>query len=883
MLSLLTVNGQEVIPSPREHFGFNIGDDYTLATWSQTESYFRKLASSPRAKLVDIGITEEGRHQLMLVVSSPENIKNLGHYREISEKLARAENLTEGEARKLADEGKAVVWIDGGLHATEVVGSHQLIEIAWQLVSRNDNETEEILKDVIVLLVAANPDGQELVSTWYMRNSDPSKRKMNIPRLYEKYIGHDNNRDFFMLSMKETQNMSRQLYLEWFPQVLYNHHQAGPAGTVLAGPPYRDPFNYLFDPLLVTGIDALGAAMVNRLNSENKPGYTERTGSSFSTWYNGGLRTTAYFHNMIGLLTEIIGSPTPSSIPLVPDRLLPNGATPYPVGPREWRFRMSIDYSVSLDYAILDYASRYRNEILFNIYRMGRNSIEKGSSDHWTYTPSFIEAIKSAPAQKRDSIMHDPARKDARVYIIPSDQADYPTAVRFVNALIGSGIKVMKARTAFTVKGHSYSKGSYIIKTDQAFRPHVLDMFEPQDHPEDLQYPGGPPIPPYDAAGWTLAYQMGLKFDRFTEDVPGPFDILPYGKEESFSNQVSLKQAHNGYELRPSSNNSFIAVNDLLKKGVVVYRILKGKGKADTVNTGSFYIPWSEGGIRQLESEARKYGLYPVELKRKPANIQMITPARIALVNRYGGSMASGWISWILEQYHFSYEMIYNQKIDSGELKKKYDIIIFSSDVIPRIWRASDTLQRTPQSVLADIPEEYRYMTGSFSNNRSLPELKKFIENGGTAITIGNSSLVALSLGAPVKNALLKKTSKGELPLSNSEFYIPGSLLNVNVDNSEMPGWGMPRNCSVYFEQDPVFRADSTATTKVRPVMWYPESGQLKSGWALGQRYLDGAIAAFSYSMGSGMLYSFGPEITFRSQSQGTFRLLFNVLYKSHE
>src|ERR1051325_10093719 len=265
------------IPSPKEHFGFNIGDNYKLANYSQTEAYFKKLAAaSNRVKLIDIGKTEEGRTQYMLIVSSPANLKNLSKYKDISQKLAHADGLTDAEAKNLSLEGKAIVWIDGGLHATEVVGTHQLIETLWQIVSRKDPETMNILDNLIILFVHANPDGQELVSNWYMRNPDSTKRSMNqLPRLYQKYIGHDNNRDFFMMNMKETQNMSRQLYVEWFPQILYNHHQAGPAGSVVAGPPYRDPFNYVFDPLLVTSLDQVGAAMVSRLNAENKPGYTE--------------------------------------------------------------------------------------------------------------------------------------------------------------------------------------------------------------------------------------------------------------------------------------------------------------------------------------------------------------------------------------------------------------------------------------------------------------------------------------------------------------------------------------------------------------------------------------------------------------------------------
>ncbi|RYF98548.1 MAG: peptidase, partial [Chitinophagaceae bacterium] len=348
---------------------------------------------------------------------------------------------------------------------------------------------------------------------------------------------------FFMLNLKETQNMGRQLFVEWLPQIMYNHHQAGPAGTVVAGPPYRDPFNYVFDATILTSLDAVGAAMHNRMNVENKPGYTQRGGSVFSTWYNGGLRTTTYFHNMIGLLTEIVGSPTPSEIPLVPSRLLPNGDSPNPITPRKWFFKNSIDYSVSLNYAVLGYAQRYRDELLFNIYQMGRNSIERGKKDYWAFSPKKIDAINAAAktqtasvgefgrraiSQKAfDTVMTAPANRDARGYILSAEQPDFNSAIKFLNALIRTGILVQKATAPFTVEGKKYPAGSYVVKTDQAFRPHVLDMFEPQDHPNDFKYEGAAPTAPYDAAGWTLAYMMNVKFDRFQNDFTGPFERIP--------------------------------------------------------------------------------------------------------------------------------------------------------------------------------------------------------------------------------------------------------------------------------------------------------------------------------------------------------------------
>jgi hypothetical protein len=873
-LLLTTTQAQPApIPTPKEFFGFNIGDNYMLANYTQTEAYIKKIAAaSDRAKYTAIGKTEEGRDQFMLIVSSPENIKNLDHYKRISQQLAHAEGLTNEQAHSLASEGKTIVWIDGGLHATEVVATQQLIEIAYQLLSRNDAETTNILDKVIILLTHANPDGMELVSNWYMRTPTPESRSLDhVPLLYEKYAGHDNNRDFYMLNLKETQNICRQLFVEWIPQIMYNHHQAGPAGSILAGPPYRDPFNYVFDPLVVTSIDALGAAMSSRLNAEGKPGYTERGGSTFSTWYNGGLRTTTYFHNMIGLLTEIVGSPNPSDIPLVPQRLIPNGATTFPVTPQKWLFRQSIDYSVSLNYAVLDYAMRYRDELLYNIYRMGRNSIEKGQKDYWTLSPKRIDAIdtlaaraartdtsktghKGAPSTEAaregaiaarfyDSVLKNPSLRDARGYILPSNQPDFPTATRFINALIGDGITVQKATASFTVAGTTYPSGSYIVKTDQAFRPHILDLFEPQDHPNDFSYPGGPPIAPYDAAGWTLAYTMGVKFDRITDAFDGPFQRISYGELQP----IPAPQPQSGL-LDARCNASYVAVNDLLKAGKTIYRS----------GNGNFYT------------------------NHKPAGAQPIHPTRIALWDSYGGSIASGWIRFILEQYHYPYDIIYSPAIDSGNLRSKYDVIIFVSGAIPGLTGNGDSNRFGREPNADSLPAQYRQQIGRITAKTSIPQLKKFLEAGGHIVALGSSTALAYHLGLPVHDALVELVSGKEKKLPNEKFYIPGSVLRINLDTTSQPAWGMDSVADVYFDQSPVFRInpEAFANGSVHPIAWFSTDKPLRSGWAWGQAYLKDGVAAFSATVGQGKLYAFGPEITFRAQTHGTFKLLFNQLYK---
>src|SRR3954464_13043602 len=386
------------VTAPKDQFGFAVGDDYKLVNYTQYTEYLKKLqAQSERMTVVDIGKTEEGRAEVTAIITSPENQRKLPLIKAANRRLALAENLTDEQAHALARDSKMVVWIDGGLHATEVLGAQQLIETIYRLNTRSDPETLRILNDVVILCTLVNPDGMELVSNWYMREANEKQRTTNgIPRLYQKYIGHDDNRDFYMMNMSESVNANRMMYREWFPAIMYNHHQTGPAGAVLFAPPFRDPFNYNFDPLVVLGIDMVAPAIHTRLAAEGKPGAVMRTGAPYSTWFNGGIRTTSYFHNQIGILTETIGNPTPVEIPFVLDMQLPRADVPNPIQPRTFHFREAIEYSVTNNWAILDIASTRKEDFLFNMYRMAKNAIEKGNRDNWTIHPKRIEAARAA-------------------------------------------------------------------------------------------------------------------------------------------------------------------------------------------------------------------------------------------------------------------------------------------------------------------------------------------------------------------------------------------------------------------------------------------------------------------------------------------------------
>ncbi len=893
------IGGQERITSPKQQFGFDIGDDYMLVNYSQLVAYWEKLdRESERLSLEKIGTTAEGRTMIMAIVTSPSNQRKLNRYKDISRRLALAEGLTENQAKSLAGEGKAIVQIDGGLHATEILGSQQLLELVYQLVSRSDAETLRILDQVILLAIPSNPDGLELVADWYMREKEPTKRSTRgIPRLYQKYIGHDNNRDFYMITQPETEAVSRVMYKDWYPQIVYNHHQTGPAGTVLFCSPFRDPYNYDFDPLIPTGIELVGSAMHTRFVGENKPGATMRSGSGYSTWWSGGLRSTAYFHNMIGILTETIGNPTPMDIPFLPEKQLPSNDLPYPVAPQQWHFRQSIEYSITADKAILDLAARLRENFLLNIYRMGRNAIERGSRDSWTITPKRIETVNQAiekdnikpggfgrgyPVKYYD-LLRDPAARDPRGYIIPSNQPDFLTATKFIDTLMKSGVVVHRAVKPFEAAGKTYPEGSYVVLCAQAFRPHVLSMFELQDHPHDVLYPGGPPIAPYDSAGWTLAYQMGIVFDRILESFEGPFEKVT-GRAPTPKGSVEGPSGPAGFLIDHRVNDSFIAVNRLLKEKDEVYWIkdafeIEGK----SYPAGIIYIPAANGTLDRLKKFALPLGLKVEGIASAPSGAAFkLRPARIGLWDTYGGSMASGWTRWLLEQFEFPFEVAFAPEFDAGNLKAKYDVLIFVGGAIPAQDRESEGRFRSysppaPQ----DVPEEFRDQLGRMTVAKTVPQLLQFLEQGGTILAIGSSTSLGFHAGLPISDALMERLSDGsERRLPREKYYIPGSVLQVKIDGTNPLAFGMNERTDVYFNNSPVFSLyPDAASAGVQPVAWFDNAEPLRSGWAWGQNYLDKTVAVLEGRVGRGKLFLYGPEVLFRGQPHGTFKLFFNGIF----
>ncbi len=881
---------QDRVTTPKEHLGFSFGDDYQLANYTQIAEYWRKLdAQSDRMIVQEIGKTAEGRPHLMAIVTSPDNHRRLARFKEISKRLALADGVSESEARALAADGRAVVWIDGGLHATETLGAQQLAEMIYQMVSRTDAETQRFLNDCIVLFVHANPDGNELVADWYMRNPQPERRSAAaLPRLYQKYIGHDNNRDFFASTQAETENINRVLYHEWLPQILYNHHQSGPAGTVVWSSPQRDPYNYNLDPLLILGLQALGTHMHQRLAAEGKPGATMASGGAYDGWWNGGIRNTGNFHNIIAILTETIGSPTPMRIPLVLSRQLPNRDLPYPIAPQEWRFRQSVDYSIAFNRAVIDYASRNREPLLFNIWKMGQRAIQRGSEDTWTPSPTRYATVAekhgltqaaggrggggTAEADaKAWAELRRPEWRDPRGYIIPASQPDFPTAVKFVNALREVNVAVHRATRDFEVSGTRYAAGSFVVLTAQAFRPHVIDMFEPQDHPNVIPYPGAPPTPPYDNAGWTLAYQMGVQFDRILEPFSGPFEKVTDWNVKAPAGRVATSPDAGAYALSRMANDAFRAVNRMLAAGERV-----------TTHDGTFYFGTGAATVTALRNQASELGLNFQSVGVMPAASRPLRAPRIALWDQYGGSMPSGWTRWILEQFEFTFQRVFAQELDAGGLNARYDVLVLVDGAVPAAGGGGGGRGGAPAAVdPSDVPAEYRAQLGRVAAERTLPRIREFLENGGTVVAIGSSSAnLAAHLKLPVEDHLVENGA----PIPRAKYFVPGSVLTARLDPRHPLAAGMGDRVDVFFDNSPVFKlaGESLAgASPVRSIAMFDGPSPLRSGWAWGQPYLDGGVIALDVQVGKGRAYLFGPELLHRAQPHGTFKLFFNALYAS--
>jgi hypothetical protein len=842
-----TPGAAPAVPTPESVLGFAPCADYKLATYEEIAGYLQKLdAASDRMQLVDIGKTTEGRTELLAIISSEQNMRNLAKYKDVARRLALARDLTDEQARTLARDGKAIAWIDFGLHSTEVAHGQTAPLMAYKAVTDDSDEMRTIRDNVIFLLQPnMNPDGTTLVARWYMDHVGTPYEKSSPPALYQKYIGHDNNRDWFMFNMPESRNVARQLYEEWFPQIVYNQHQTGPFPSRIFVPPFDDPMNPNIPPIVMRGVNTVGDAITRRLDQEGKRGAVSRI--EFDTWWNGGMRSAPYFHNMVGILTETgHASATPANYdPATFPRTFSNGVStlepstyyPSPYLGGEWHLRDSCDIMVTASMAVLDIGAKRRQEWLYDAYQMGRDAIRAGAHE---------------------------------TYVVPAEQWDPGTAVKMINTLRLGGVEVDRATAAFESGGKQYGAGSFVVRGSQAFLAYIRDLLNPQVYPDQRLYPGGPPERPYDITGWTLPQQMGVQVDKLTDAVSATVERVSLAPPSTGSVSNGEPAA---YAIDPRANDAFRAANRLLKAGESVYRTDQPIRVEDTEwPAGAFLVARAAATRDRITSVARELGLQVKSAARPSADLFKMKQARVGLYQAWGGNIDEGWTRWLLEQFEFPYTTMHDTDIRDGNLESRFDVIVLPD--------------ATYDNMLLGLPAGS--MPPEFTGGMTAPgvsHLYSFVSHGGVLVCMDSASELPLTaFGLPLRNVLNGRPA--------SEFYVPGTLVRIHLDTSQPVAYGMPSDGVAFFSHSPAFAigrrprpaiddddgGDSTTPSGVHVVARYPESGLLTSGWLLGERFLVNQAAVVDAALDRGRVILLGFRTQHRGQSHGTFKLLFNSI-----
>ena len=819
------------VPKPKEVIGFTIGEDRKLPEWNQVVEYFNLLdKASDRVKVMELGKTTEGNPFILAIISSPKTIANLDYYRRIQEKLADPRTIGKKEAEKLIREGKTIVLITCTIHSTEIASTQLAMKLAYRLASENSPEVRHILDNVILLLVPSlNPDGQVLVVNWYKKTLGTPYEGTSPPFLYHKYVGHDNNRDWYFFSQKETRLTVGKIHNVWHPQIVYDMHQMGSSGARMFLPPFIDPIDPNVDPILVAEINDLGTSMAAALIGKGKKGVL--INDIFDAWTPA--RSYQHYHAGVRILSELASVRIATPI-VVPKERLKRGRGgrnylqsswkfPLPWEGGEWHIRDIIEYEEIAAFACLNHAANFRIRWLRNFYLIGKRAV-----------------TRKAPPY---------------AYIIPRGQKDPATTAKLLNVLRMGMVEVEKAISPFLADGIRYPAGSYVIKLAQPYGSFAKTLLEVQHYPYIPQYPGGPPKRPYDVTAQTLPFLMGVR----TVEVKKPFtaDLVLVDKIKPPKGRI-VGRGGRYFAFSPETNVSFIVMNRLLKKGVTIYRT-KGKlviGK-ESLPPGSIIVKNEKKVAGDIARMSEKFPITFYRLRRLPKVPLMreVSP-RVGIYKSYVPSISEGWTRFVLEQFEFPYKSIFNRDIRRGGLASRFDAIILPNQ------RAETIIKGLPKG---KYPPKY---TGGIGNE-GIKALSSFVEEGGVLIAMGSATELPIKyFPLPVRNTLAG--------LSSKEFFIPGSILRLEVDNTHPIGYGSPRRTYCMFRFSQAFSGDKGET-----VARYPAKDILASGFILGEGHLAERSALMVVPYGRGKVVLIGFDVLYRAQAYATFRLLFNSIYLS--
>ncbi|HEX8162630.1 MAG TPA: M14 family metallopeptidase [Pyrinomonadaceae bacterium] len=817
-------------PSPQSVLGFAPGDDRTIADWAQITKYFARLDdASDRVQVKTVGETTLGRPLIVAFISAPENIRNLAKYQEIQRRLADPrlgpKNGGANWGDQLAREGKTVVVISCSIHSTEIVASQMSMQLAYELASAQDEESREILQNTILLLVpSANPDGVDIVADWYRKTMGTPYEGTEPPEIYHHYAGHDDNRDWFMLNLKETQSLTRLMWKEWFPEIVYDVHQQGQTSSRFFVPPFFDPPNPHIAPVLLREVGLIGHKIAADEQAAGVQGVV--TNALYDTWWHGGFRTAPYFHNSIGILTEAASARlmTPvtvtreqlarsstrgmdSALPASPQTNFPD---PWPGG--TWRARDIVRMELIASRAVLSQAAKFRARYLKNFYDLGARALALASAKDaplgYVVPPgqgrdeAVAKMIGALTAQgvevfrlerelhgetATQRVVRRTVREDARAR--EGEPGDQSAAQR--DARPAAPREVTEIETASDGGAHEIPAGSYFVPLAQPYRANVLALFEPQVYP-DRRTANGSAERPYDVAGWTLPMQMGVeaKLVRAVAESAGLRRMTPI-KDES--------------------------------------DVRRDLGLAARSATGS-----------------------PV------ANPLGQDAPRLALYKSWTGSMDEGWTRYVFDTFNVKYESLLDKDVRAGNLRARFDVIVLPSMRMREIveGRSKET---APAEFAGGITEA------------GVEALRRFVEEGGTLVCFDAATELAVKrFKLPLKNVL-----EG---VRSSEFYCPGSVLRLDVDTASPLARGLARETDAYFINSSAFDLAGDDARSVRVVARYSERDVLRSGWLLGEKYLAGKIALAEVALGRGRVVLFGFRPQHRGQTWGTLPFLWNAL-----